>query len=289
MLHMADIPSPLPRERRARRGAFTLIELLVVIAIISLLVAVLLPALAGARKAARQTKCLTQLRQLAVAQELYANDNRDYFVDAGLAHGGVGNPRQSWPFLLREYAGGSLILRSPGDSSPFWPASEGGRSTLLGFDAFVAAFDASPASPPTAAALARFTSYGLNNYLTRSKAPPAELMKRSRYDRRQYITSPSTTAHWLMMTRGDDGSSYARSDHVHIESWEDLGRENAPETAAKESQINAWGGNSASWTGIANYAFVDGHAASKRFDEVYRSFDTNLFDPDASHTLGNTR
>jgi prepilin-type processing-associated H-X9-DG protein len=114
-------------------------------------------------------------------------------------------------------------------------------------------------------------------------------MKRSRYDRRQYITSPSTTAHWLMMTRGDDGSSYARSDHVHIESWEDLGQGNAPETAAKESQINAWGGNSASWTGIANYAFVDGHAASKRFDEVYRSFDTNLFDPDASHTLGNTR
>ncbi|MFN8730324.1 MAG: type II secretion system protein [Planctomyces sp.] len=283
------MPSPLPRERRARRGAFTLIELLVVIAIISLLVAVLLPALAGARKAARQTKCLTQLRQLAVAQEIYANDNRDYFVDAGLAHGGVGNPRQSWPFLLREYAGGSLILRSPGDSSPFWPASEGGRSTLLGFDAFVAAFDASPATPPTAAALARFTSYGLNNYLTRSKAPPAELMKRSRYDRRQSITSPSTTAHWHMMTRGDDGSSYARSDHVHIESWEDLGQGNAPETAAKESQINAWGGNSASWTGIANYAFVDGHAASKRFDEVYRSFDTNLFDPDASHTLGNTR
>jgi prepilin-type N-terminal cleavage/methylation domain-containing protein len=127
MLHMADMPSPLPRERRARRGAFTLIELLVVIAIISLLVAVLLPALAGARKAARQTKCLTQLRQLAVAQEIYANDNRDYFVDAGLAHGGVGNPRQSWPFLLREYAGGSLILRSPGDSSPFWPSSR--RST----------------------------------------------------------------------------------------------------------------------------------------------------------------
>lgn len=65
------------RANPLRQRGFTLIELLVVIAIIALLVSILLPALAGARRAARVTVCQANLNQLGTAIQSYAAD----FVD----------------------------------------------------------------------------------------------------------------------------------------------------------------------------------------------------------------
>src|SRR5690606_21553786 len=62
---------------RPRRPGFTLIELLVVISIISLLVAILLPALARARQTAMTTVCANQIRQIGLGAIMYAGENRN--------------------------------------------------------------------------------------------------------------------------------------------------------------------------------------------------------------------
>ncbi|MBC7289450.1 MAG: DUF1559 domain-containing protein, partial [Armatimonadetes bacterium] len=56
------------------RKGFTLIELLVVIAIIAILAAILFPVFARAREKARQASCMSNLKQLALAMLMYAQD-----------------------------------------------------------------------------------------------------------------------------------------------------------------------------------------------------------------------
>ncbi len=82
------------------RRAFTLIELLVVIAVITILAAILYPVFAQAREKARQTSCVSNLRQIGLAVAMYVQDNEGYPVHSSASSV---TPRTRWPDYIHPY------------------------------------------------------------------------------------------------------------------------------------------------------------------------------------------
>ena len=82
----AEKPGPL-----SARG-FTLIELLVVIAIIAILASMLLPALSKAKQKAHQIVCVSNLKQLGLAELIYHDENNQRIPLARIANGSPGVP-----------------------------------------------------------------------------------------------------------------------------------------------------------------------------------------------------
>jgi prepilin-type processing-associated H-X9-DG protein/prepilin-type N-terminal cleavage/methylation domain-containing protein len=68
------------------RPAFTLVELLVVLGITALLISILMPTLTAARDSARTVQCLSNLRQMVTAANIYVSDNGGYYPSAYLGY-----------------------------------------------------------------------------------------------------------------------------------------------------------------------------------------------------------
>src|SRR5688572_17804669 len=67
----------------SKRRGFTLVELLVVIGIIALLIAILMPALSKAKEQANRVACMSNLKQLGIALNLYTTDHKGWFPAPG--------------------------------------------------------------------------------------------------------------------------------------------------------------------------------------------------------------
>ena len=111
-----------------RHRGFTLIELLVVIAIIAILAALLLPALSRAKQRGQRTSCLSNLKQIGVAFQLYLDDSTDHFPDRrdlkNSLPGGF-HPWSSWPPSDPRGGWAIVVLENYGAAPSVWscPAS----------------------------------------------------------------------------------------------------------------------------------------------------------------------
>ena len=131
--------------KRTPPTAFTIIELLVVIAIIAILAGMLLPVAARARESARTINCISNLKQIAMAWQIYANNN-----------GGLACPAVAWsPDGSVEYAWDFTIDRSSATDTS-------NRHGLLGKYLKEARINSCPSFKPSTTYDRPYTGYGYN-------------------------------------------------------------------------------------------------------------------------------
>ncbi|SPE62450.1 conserved hypothetical protein [Verrucomicrobia bacterium] len=118
----AEDPAPANQTSKLHTQAgagFSLIELLVVMAIIALLAAMLLPSLRRASEAGRATACLSNLRQIGLALQLYAQDNKNRLpVMRDKSATSVTNDLPGPDLVLSNYVANLRVLRCLSDK---WP------------------------------------------------------------------------------------------------------------------------------------------------------------------------
>ncbi len=147
--------SSFPSHHQTKLGAgFTLIEMIVVIAVIGVLMSLLLPALSGARNRAHASACQSNLRQFALAFQMYAQDHQDAILPnrdgeaiplgetwvegwLGLPGPDATNTQHLRRSLLGPYLGGPELWRCPAPRDPTVIGIRQGRVRTLSLNAFM--------------------------------------------------------------------------------------------------------------------------------------------------------
>ncbi|NUQ00589.1 MAG: prepilin-type N-terminal cleavage/methylation domain-containing protein [Armatimonadetes bacterium] len=227
--------------RRASRG-FTLIELLVVIAIIAILAAILFPVFAKAREKARQSSCLSNVKQQALGMIQYAQDYDEQFV---LSYYGSGANRLSYMQLIQPYV----------KSVQIYDCGSQRVKSYLGY--------------------AGERSYGLNAYLYDRTLAVGVSMSQWKAPAEQVMlcdTTPNVnTAPWQLYRAG---RGHRRDDPTGVEYavW-NVGT--TPVDTGAWTYLNFV----ARHNEMGNLAFIDGHCKALSYSAVYNQGRDNAFDP----------
>jgi len=203
-----------------RVRGFTLIELLVVISIIALLIGILLPALSAAREAAQRVKSASNMRQIGIGIQMYAQDHDGRFPTG------------------KHTAGSTSYIDSLGP-----------------YVTDVGEIRVDPADPRSHEAIRDHgTSYPLNDYISVAAYDPFGNRIADEYFPKLYQLFKPTETHVIFVASRE--MSVGRSgDHVHARStwlngWSAVTQNIAP---------GRYGGNPQGTRGSAPYLFADGH------------------------------
>jgi prepilin-type N-terminal cleavage/methylation domain-containing protein/prepilin-type processing-associated H-X9-DG protein len=216
------------RPKNVRVSGFTLIELLVVIAIIAILASILFPVFAQAREKARQTSCLSNMKQIMLAELQYTQDYDEAHTDPfGYA------PAQSWVQLLYPYTKNKGIFKCPSD---VYDRGTGYSGDVSYSENFSAPWD-----------------YPLTNSDWSQESADQYVMSPSRGTDAE-IPSPSTTIYIAERPNNYHNYDYGWAAEVSA----------CSEEFAAEKGVGGYTGGSAFGgarlhNGGSNYAFADGH------------------------------
>ena len=254
--------------------SFTLVELLVVIGIITVLIALQLPTFGAARRQARSLNCLSNLRQLATAFQIYINGNKGRCF--GISYPKRG-PLELEDVLLKQRPKGvqspilfcdetyepPLKVRGAGDEHYFYPGDTfrpwGWPDTKV--------FQENKSSP------FRGSSYGMNGWLLHAKGIGYEPLPGSEY--KEYIQLPASESHRVpLFADGTDAYGFPRS------------------TDLPPLSLNPHRHADGNWLGgvgrvfciprhgrAINVVFLDGHARTVPLAELWRLKWNNVWVP----------
>jgi prepilin-type N-terminal cleavage/methylation domain-containing protein/prepilin-type processing-associated H-X9-DG protein len=179
------------RASRADRRGFTLVELLVVVGVIAVLIALLLPVLSAARRQGRVVVCLSNLRQLSAAFQLYVNENKGRGLQEVWELGPLtledhllppDRPRgvQSEAMFCPETTEPPVKLQGGGDPQNFWYIGETFRPWGMADAPYLERLNAP----------FRGSSYGMNGWLIHVSGRPP-ISDDGPYKRDMYIALPA--------------------------------------------------------------------------------------------------
>ena len=223
-------------------SGFTLLELLVIIAIIAILAAILFPVFARAREGGKRATCLSNLRQLGDAAQLYADDSDGYMPFGHTVSVGYGAPDEPtyWLEALKPFISTYDVARCPSDPDVQTKLP----SRVLSYGRSIIAERDVP-----------YTSYLVNGYFTDSVD--------GRRTGLHSIPHPSDTVLFAERdTRRLSQLGWSNDDDYHpFEAQEFWFRD----TATGQDAALAVGRHN----GGANYLYADGRAAWRRPEQTY--------------------